>query len=299
MAIYSFIAEEQANDDNDWSIAQMCEVLEVSRSGFYDWANRPPSERELTDRQLAIEIEAIWECSDRTYGAPRVHRWLAKQGFRVGRKRVARIMRTHGWEGETGRRKVRTTIVDRAATAAEDRLGRDFDPVAPDVAWCGDITYLRTGEGWLFLATVIDLYSRRVIGWSVAAHMRTELVADALDMAVATRGGHVAGAVFHSDRGSQYTSDAFGELCERHGVVQSMGATGVCWDNAAAESFFGTLKRELANRRRWATRAEARRDLIRWIEGWFNTRRLHSTINYNSPVEHENLYYRRGDGIAA
>lgn len=299
MAIYSFIAEEQANNDNGWSIAEMCRVLEVSRSGFYDWAVRPPSDRELTDRQLAIEIEAIWECSDRTYGAPRVHRWLTKQGFRVGCKRVARIMRTHGWEGETGRRKVRTTIVDRGATAAEDRLSRDFNPTAPDVAWCGDITYLRTGEGWLFLATVIDLYSRRVIGWSVAGHMRTELVTDALNMAVATRGGHADGVVFHSDRGSQYTSAAFGELCERLGVVQSMGATGVCWDNATAESFFGTLKRELANRRRWATRADARRDLIRWIEGWFNTRRLHSTINYNSPVEHENLYYRRGDGIAA
>ncbi|MEO6651917.1 MAG: IS3 family transposase, partial [Ilumatobacteraceae bacterium] len=159
---------------------------------------------------------------------------------------------------------------------------------------------LRTGEGWLFLATVIDLFSRRVIGWSVADHMRTELVANALDMAVATRGGRVAaGVVFHSDRGSQYTSADFGELCDRHGVVQSMGATGVCWDNAAAESFFGTLKREHANRRRWATRADARRDLIRWIEGWYNQRRLHSTINYNSPVEYEAMFNRHGDGIAA
>jgi len=299
MAIYSFIAEEQANPSCVWSVIEMCRVLEVSRSGFYDWQSRPASQRALTDAQLALEIEAIWECSDRTYGAPRVHRWLTKQGFQVGRKRVARIMREHGWEGESGRRKIRTTIVDRGASAAEDHLRRDFNPTAPDVAWCGDITYLRTGEGWLFLATVIDLFSRRVIGWSVAAHMRTELVADALAMAVATRGGHVDGVVFHSDRGSQYTSAAFGELCQQLGVVQSMGATGVCWDNAAAESWFGTMKRELANRRRWATRADARRDLIRWIEGWFNTRRLHSTIGYNTPVEFENLYYRRGDGIAA
>jgi putative transposase len=303
MAVYSFIAEEQADNEagtgQGWSIAEMCRTLGVSRSGYHDWVNREPSTREVTDAMLAIEIEAIWECSDRTYGAPRVHRWLRKQGFRVGRKRVARIMRVNGWEGETGRRKVRTTMVDRGATAAEDHLRRDFNPPAPDVTWAGDITYLRTGEGWLFLATVIDLYSRRVIGWSVAEHMRTELVSDALEMAVSTRGGNVNNVVFHTDRGSQYTSQEFGELCDRLGVVQSMGATGVCWDNAAAESFFGTLKRELANRRRWATRADARRDLIRWIEGWFNTHRLHSSIDYASPIEHENLYYRRGDGIAA
>lgn len=299
MKIYSFIAEEQANN-SIWTVTEMCRVLDVSRSGFYDWHGRGPSDRELSDRRLAIEIEAIWECSDRTYGAPRVHRWLCNQGFVVGHNRVARIMAVNGWEGETGRRKVRTTIVDRGATAAEDRVKRDFNPTAPDTIWCGDITYLRTGEGWLFLATVIDLFSRRVIGWSVADHMRTELVANALEMAVATRGGRIEpGVVFHSDRGSQYTSAEFGELCDRHGVVQSMGATGVCWDNAAAESFFGTLKREHANRRRWATRADARRDLMRWIEGWYNQRRLHSSINYNSPVDHEAMFNRHGDGIAA
>jgi transposase InsO family protein len=299
MAIYSFIAEEQADPSCVWSISEMCRVLEVSRSGFYDWSVREPSQRDRDDAMLAVEIEAIWECSDRTYGAPRAHRWLRKQGFRAGRKRVARIMRDNGWEGESGRRKVRTTIVDRGATAASDLVDRDFNPAAPDRLWCGDITYLRTGEGWLFLATVIDLFSRRVIGWSLAGHMRTELVADALTNAAATRGGHIDGVVFHSDRGSQYTSAAFGELCDQLGVTQSMGATGVCWDNAAAESFFGTLKRELANRRRWATHADARHDVIRWIEGWFNPRRLHSTIDYRTPIEVEDLYYRRGDGIAA
>jgi transposase InsO family protein len=299
MAIYSFIAEEQASYDNDWTISEMCRTLEVSRSGFYGWQSRPRSEREATDVMLAVEIEAIWECSDRTYGAPRVHRWLRKQEFWVGRKRVARIMRVNGWEGESGRRRIRTTIVDRGATAASDLVGRDFNPTEPDRIWVGDITYLRTGEGWLFLATVIDLFSRRVIGWSVATHMRTSLVANALEMAVATRGGHVNKVVFHTDRGSQYTSAAFGELCNHLGVTQSMGATGVCWDNAAAEAFFGTLKRELANRRRWVTRTDARRDLIRWIEGWYNRRRLHSTLDYNSPIETENLYYRRGDSIAA
>jgi len=299
MTIYAFIAEEQATN-SIWTVREMCRVLVVSKSGYYDWYSRGPSERDLSDRRLRIEIEAIWECSDRTYGSPRVHRWLQQQGFVVGHNRVARIMSVNGWEGETGRRKVRTTIVDRGATAAEDRVKRAFNPTAPDTVWCGDITYLRTGEGWLFLATVIDLYSRRVIGWSVADHMRTELVSDALDAAVATRGGSVAaGVIFHSDRGSQYTSADFGELCDTHGVVQSMGATGVCWDNAAAESFFGTLKREHANRRRWATRADARRDLMRWIEGWYNQRRLHSTIDYNSPVDHEAKFNRHGDGIAA
>ncbi len=300
--VYAFIAEEQANSNCAWSVSELCRVLEVSRSGYYDWVDRPPSERAITDTQLAVEIEAIWECSDRTYGAPRIHRWLRRQGFLVGRKRVARIMREAGWEGESGRRRVRTTVVDRGATAASDKVARDFNPQAPDTTWAGDITYLRTGEGWLFLATVIDLFSRRVIGWAVADHMRTSLVTAALDMAIATRGGHVDGVVFHSDRGSQYTSAEFGAVCERAGVVQSMGATGVCWDNAAAESFFGTLKRELANRRRWEDRAAARRDLIRWIEGWYNSRRLHSTnTDYNPPIEQENHYHqhRSGDGLAA
>jgi transposase InsO family protein len=300
MAIYSFIAEEQANDACDWSVSEMCRVLGVSRSGFYGWQGRPPSPRDVADRQLAAEIEEVWERSDRTYGAPRVLRWLRKQGFGVGRKRVARIMRVKGWEGESGRRRIRTTIVDRGATAASDLIRRDFNPTVPDRVWVGDITYLRTGEGWLFLATVIDLFSRRVIGWSVAPHMRTSLVAAALNMAVATRGGTVDGVIFHSDRGSQYASADFGELCDELSVTQSMGATGVCWDNAVAESFFGTLKRELANRRRWHTRADARHDLIRWIEGWFNSHRLHSSIDYHAPAQFEDLHYRRGeDSIAA
>jgi transposase InsO family protein len=297
--VYTFIAEEQADPGCGWSLVEMCRVLEVSRSGFYDWQARSPSARELEDRALAREIELIYEASGRTYGVPRLTAWLRKQGFGVGPKRVRRIMGELGIEGESGRRRVRTTIIDRGATAAHDHLRRDFNPPAPNVAWCGDITYLPTGEGWLYLATVIDLYSRRVIGWAAADHMRTDLVADALTMAVATRGGHVAGVVFHSDHGSVYTSRAFGELCHDHAVVQSMGATGVCWDNSVAESWFGTMKRELAHRRRWATRADARRDLIRWIEGWFNSRRLHSSNNYNSPIDWENLYYRRGDGITA
>ena len=299
IAVYTFIAEEKASPDSAWTVAEMCRVLGVSRSGFSDWESRPPSRRDVDDGQLADEIEAVWEASARTYGAPRVHAWLARQGFSVGRKRVARIMAANGWAGESGRRRVRTTIPDRAATPAGDLVARDFNPPAPDRTWAGDITYLRTGQGWLYLATVIDLYSRRVIGWSVAAHMRASLVDDALQMAAATRGGRVEGVIFHSDRGAQYTSATFRQRCEDLGVRQSMGATGVCWDNAAAESFFGTLKRELAHRQKWETRADARRAVIRWIEAWFNLRRLHSSLNYRTPIDVENDWYRRQHSTAA
>jgi putative transposase len=285
--VYSFIAVEKADSSCAWRVAEMCRTLGVSRQGFYDWESRPPSDRQVTDRLLAAEIETIWESSARTYGAPRVHAWLGRQGYRVSRKRVARIMRTHGWVGISGRRRVRTTIVDRNARAAEDLVARNFNPTAPDVTWAGDITYIPTGEGWLFLATVIDLFSRRVIGWGVADHLRTPLVAGALDMAVATRGGRVEGVVFHSDRGCQYTSSDYRQLCERLGVTQSMGATGICFDNSPAEAFFASLKRELVHRRRFATRAEARHEIIRWIEGWYNARRLHSSIAYLTPNEKE------------
>jgi transposase InsO family protein len=285
--VYPFIAEEKANSSCPWAVAEMCRTLGVSRQGFYDWQSRPPSDHQVTDRLLAAEIEAIWECSDRTYGAPRVHRWLRRQGYRVSRKRVARIMREHDWVGVSGRRRPRTTIVDKTARAAEDLVARNFNPAAPDLTWAGDITYIATGEGWLYLATVIDLFSRRVIGWGVADHLRTPLVSSALEMAVATRGGHVDGVVFHSDRGCQYTSGEYRQLCERLAVTQSMGATGICFDNSPAEAFFASLKRELVHRRRFATRAEARREIIRWIEGWYNARRLHSSIAYMTPNEKE------------
>jgi putative transposase len=298
MAVYRFIAEEKATPECSWSVAEMCRTLEVSRSGFYDWARRGPCARDVDDATLAAEIEAIWEASGRTYGSPRVHRWLRTQGFRVARKRVARIMRTNGWVGESARKGFKTTTPDKGAVPAPDLVVRDFNPAAPNVTWAGDITYVRTWEGWLFCATVIDLYSRRVIGWTLADHLRASLVGDALEMAVATRGGHVEGVVFHSDRGCQYSSGGFAELCEKHHVVQSMGATGICWDNAAAESFFATLKRELVHRHPWGTRAQAKRAIVRWIEGWYNPRRLHSSIDYLTPNEKENAWHT-ADGRAA
>jgi len=291
-AVYSFIAEEKADPKSPWSVAEMCRVLQASRSGFYDWEARQPSRHDVDDGMLAEEIEAIWECSARTYGAPRVHAWLRRQGFRVARKRVARIMRERGWSGQMGRVRVRTTRRDKTAAPSPDLVAREFNPDAPDRLWAGDVTYLRTAQGWLYLATVIDLYSRRVIGWALADHLRAELVCDALTMAVATRGGRVDGVVFHSDRGCQYTSRQFRRLCARMGVTQSMGATGVCWDNSPSEAFFATLKRELIHRVSWATRAVTRRAVVRWIEGWYNPRRLHSSLRYQSPIEKEDSYYR-------
>jgi putative transposase len=288
--MYTFVAEEQANPDCAWSVTLMCRVLQVSRSGFYDWQSRPPSDREVTDRLLAAEIEAIWECSARTYGAPRVHAWLRRQGYRVARKRVARIMREHGWAGVMGRIRVRTTRRDKTAAPAPDLVARAFNPDAPDQLWAGDVTYLRTSQGWLYLATVIDLYSRRVIGWALATHLRADLVCAALQMAVATRGGRVDGVVFHSDRGCQYTSRAFRRLCAHEGVTQSMGATGVCWDNSPSEAFFATLKRELVHRHTWPTRRAVRLAVVRWIEWWYNARRLHSSLQYQAPIEKEAAY---------
>ena len=209
-----------------------------------------------------------------------------------------RIMRVNGWVGETPRRSFKTTTPDTHAAPAPDLVARDFNPAAPDVIWAGDITYVRTWEGWLFVATVIDLYSRRVIGWALADHLRASLVGDALTMAVSTRGGDVDGVIFHSDRGCQYTSSEFAELCASHGVRQSMGATGICWDNAAAESFFATLKRELVHRHTWPTRAHAKSAIVRWIEGWYNPRRLHSSIDYQTPNEKENAWHTADRQVA-
>ena len=269
--MFTFIAEEQANPACEWPVTEMCRVLEVSRSGFYDWQIDVPSVRELQDRVLAREIELIYVASNETYGVPRMTHWLRQQGFAVNHKRVGRIMAELGLEGESGRRRVKTTIVDKGATAAEDHVRRDFNPPAPDIVWCGDITYLHTGEGWLYLATVIDLYLRRVLGWAAADHMRTELVADALTMAVAARGGHVAGVGSCRAPQRPWVGLHLGRalrLLRRRAVDGSDRCVPV-GDNSVAESWFGTMKRELANRRRWTTRAEARRDLIRWIEGWF------------------------------
>ncbi|WP_412735996.1 IS3 family transposase [Krasilnikovia sp. MM14-A1259] len=270
-------------------VKRLCRVLAVSRSGFYRWAAAAPGRaaRTAAEDALAAAITTVHTASGGAYGSPRVTVELREQGLRVNRKRVERIMRQRAVVGRHLRRRKRTTIPDLAAAPVPDLLGRDFTAPAPDQRWCGDITYLRVGDRFIYLATVIDIYSRRLLGWSINSHMRAELVIDALHAAVAARGHRVHGVVFHSDRGSQYGSTAFADACRRYGVRRSRGRIGSSFDNALAEAFFASLKRELdVDRRRWACEADARRDVFRWI-AFYNHRRRHSALGYRSPADYE------------
>lgn len=273
-------------------VTMACTVAGVSTTTFYDWltaARCGPSPRELDEAYLVNAIHDAHRGSDGAYGAPRITPALRRAGAPVNHKRVERLMRVHGIAGVFKPAKVRTTIPAEENPPIPDLIGRGFAPGRPNVAWCGDITYIRTGEGWLYLASVLDLGSRRLLGYSMAEHMRTDLVTAALDMAVAARGGEVEQVIFHGDRGAQYLS---GDYRARLGVLrmrQSVGRTGVCWDNAVAESFWSSLKRELVHRCRFATRADARRAIFRWIN-WYNQHRLHSTLKYLSPIEWEQQY---------
>ncbi len=279
-----FVEAEKAEHHN---VAKACELLKVSRSAFYDWHQHRPSARQLADEQLGQRIGEIFEASRRTYGWPRVHRALRHEGVHASRKRVARIMRQKGLIGRCRRRWTKTTISD-PETRAVDLLKRAFGPetVEVDRVYVSDITYIWTWEGWLYLATVIDLASRRVVGWSMADHMRTELVADALGMAIAARRPG-PGLIFHSDRGTQYTSTEFTGLLADHEIIQSLSRPRQCWDNAVAESFFSSLKEELIYRQSWATRLQARRAIFDYIEVFYNRQRLHSSLGYLSPAEYE------------
>jgi transposase InsO family protein len=289
MSRYRFVEAESSR----YPVAQLCRIAQVSRTAYYQWKDRPASAREQADAALTATIRAIHSASGGQYGVPRVLPELRDQGHEVGRKRVARLMKAAGLRGRRPPRWVRTTTPEPTPPAIPDLVHGRFTAPAPDVLWVGDITYIRTWEGWLYLATVIDVFSRRVIGWALADHMRASLVCDALTMAVATRGGNLAGVIFHSDRGSQYTSAEFGALCETHGVKQSMGTTGVCWDNALAESFFATYKLELIELRSWPTRARTRTATVHWIEAIYNRQRRHSAIDMMSPVDYEERYWNR------
>ena len=271
------------------AVHRLCELLGVSTSGYYAWLQRPVSVRALADRELTDSIREISEASDGTYGAPRIHAELADRGVRVGRKRVARLMRTAGIQGVSRRKWVRTTIRDDTARPAPDLVERRFEAEGPNQVWVADITQIPTWEGWTYLAAVQDVWSRRIVGWALAAHMRTTLVHQALTMAIGTRRPNQV--VHHSDQGAQYTSLAFGMACHQAGVVPSMGSVGDCYDNAMAESFFATLKTERVHRRSYRTRAEAETDLFTWIEGWYNPKRRHSALNYLSPVEYERRHW--------
>ena len=266
-------------------VATMCRVLGVSPSGYYAWRKRPMAARQRADVELTASIDEIHRTSRGTYGAPRVHAELAALGIHVGRKRVARLMRALGVCGVSRRKRPRTTLRDPAHRPAPDLVARDFAAAGPDRLWVADITYIPTWAGFLYLAVVVDAWSRRVIGWAMESHLRTELVLAALDMAVEQR--RPADVIHHSDRGCQYTSIAFGVRCQEAGVRPSMGSVGDAYDNALCESFFATLECELLDRQRFRDQADARLAVFDFIEGWYNPRRRHSALDYLSPIVYE------------
>jgi putative transposase len=271
-------------------VATLCRTLGVSPSGYYAWRKRPLSIRARSDIELSAEIAAIHRMSRGTYGAPRIHAELAAHGVHVGRKRVARLMRSAGVHGVSRRKLFRTTVRDERARPAPDLVDRQFTAPGPNQLWVADITYVPTWAGFLFLAVVLDAWSRRVIGWAMETHLRTELVLAALDMAIAQR--RPTNVIHHSDQGCQYTSIAFGGRCREAGVRPSMGSVGDAYDNAMCESFFATLECELLDRQRFRTQVEARLAIFDFIEGWYNPRRRHSALDYLSPMIFERAHER-------
>ena len=267
-------------------MATLCRVLGISTSGFWAWLDREPSQRACHDAVLRERIVAIHEVSRKTYGAPRIHAQLRHEGWRCGRKRVARLMRQAGLEGVHRRRFTITTRSRQGAKLAPDLVNRAFHAPAPNRLWLSDITYVPSDEGFLYVAMVLDVFSRRVVGWSMSDRLHTELVLQALDMAVANR-RPLTDVTFHSDHGCQYTSLAFGRRCRALGIEPSMGTVGDAYDNAMAESFFASLECELIDRTHFGTRDEARREVFSYIEGFYNTWRLHSSLGYLSPAEFE------------
>ena len=274
-----------------YPIATMCRLLGVSASGYHAWLSRSSSARAEADAALLERIRAIHAASRGTYGAPRIHAELAAEGCHVGRKRIARLMRVAELAGISRRKSVQTTVRDRRERPAPDLVKRNFAADAPDRLWVADITYVPTWTGFLYLAVVLDAFSRRIVGWAMANHLRTELVLDALDMALGQR--RPQSVVHHSDQGSQYTSIAFGSRCRQAGVRPSMGSVGDAYDNAMCESFFATLECELLDRHRFQTPAEARTATFDFIEGFYNTHRRHSRLGYLSPLAFERQHARR------
>jgi putative transposase len=273
-------------------ITSMCRVLSVTRAGYYAWRKRSPSVRSVTDTRLLTEIRAIHQRSRRSYGSPRISLHLQRQGHYVSAKRVARLMVQAGLRAKRSKRFRVTTDSRCTRTVHENILARDFTVGTPNRSWAGDITYLWTGEGWLYLAVVMDIGTRRVIGWSIRETLRTELVASALDMALGSR-AVTPGLICHSDRGSQYGSDDITAIIARYQMRGSMSRKGNCWDNAVVESFFGTFKTERVHGTDWTTRAEAKSAVVQWIEGWYNRERIHTSLNGLSPVEFEEQLMRK------
>jgi putative transposase len=283
--IYPVVAELAADGI---AVAVACRVLGVSTSGFYDWRDRPLSPRSVADTALSHTIRAIHQMSRATYGAPRVHAELRlAAGVRCGRKRVERLMRAAGLQGVYRRRRRGCTVRDPAAQPSADLVQRRFTAGQPDALWVTDITQHRTDQGWVYCAVVLDVFARRVVGWSIADHLRSELVIDALDMARWRRRPAAGQTVVHSDHGSQYTSWAFGHRLRTAGLLGSMGSIGDCFDNSMVESFFGSMQLELLDRQQWHTRQELANAIFEWIEAWYNPRRRHSALGNLSPVDYE------------
>ena len=278
---YRFILAEKAL----YPVTLLCRTLAVSTSGFYDWCRREESRRQRDDAWLKLNIAAIHKRSRETYGSPRVQAELRSHGQHVSRKRVARLMREAGLEGRPRRKWTRTTDSAHSQPVAANLLDRQFSVTAPNRAWAADITYVRTWEGWLYLAVILDLYSRRVVGFKLDESLEKQLVLQAIDMALGLRQPD-AGLLHHSDRGSQYASDAYQEVLTKRGLTCSMSRRGDCWDNAVVESFFGTLKTELLHRRAWPTRQSAHLAISEYLS-YYNAHRLHSSLGYRSPMQFE------------
>lgn len=280
---FELVDAEKAN----YPVEVLCDVLEVSRSGYYAWRTRPVSARSRSDAQLAVEIAATHARSRKRYGSPRVHQALRRGGRRVSRKRVERLMREHGIVARQKRRFRRTTDSRHAHPIAPNIVERQFAPSAPNQVWAGDVTYIATDEGWAYLAVLLDLFSRRVVGWAMSSTNDTELALAALERAVRGRGVLPAGLVHHTDRGSPYASDEYRKALSVCEMVASMSRRGDCWDNAVSESFFATLRTELVDGERYPTRRAAERAIGDYIESFYNIERLHSFLGYVSPVEFE------------
>ena len=280
---YAFVREHRRR----WPVGVMCRVLRVSRSGFYGWSTRSPSRRARRQQQLLKRIRRAHQESRELYGSPRVHRALLIDGESVSRNTVAKLMRRAKIRAKSRRRYVpRTTDSRHQKPVARNLLDRDFTAPGPDRKWVADITYVPTGEGWLYLAAVLDVYSRRIVGWSMADHLETDLVADALRMALERRRPQ-NGLLHHSDRGVQYASDDYQHLLASHGITVSMSGKGDCWDNAMMESFWATLKTELVHQQRYVTREQARASIFEYVEVFYNRQRLHSSLGYVSPESFE------------
>jgi transposase InsO family protein len=279
---FSFIAAEKANHD----VALMCRVLQVTRQGFYAWQRRGPSRRKREEERLSTTIRAAFLQNHGRYGSPRVYLELRDEGHRTSRKRVARLMKQHGLVARRLRRFVNTTDSKHGYGVAPNRLNRDFTPAAPNQVWATDITYVPTKQGWVYLAVVLDLYSRKVVGWSLQPYLDRRLVLTALQGAILARKPG-PGLIHHSDRGVQYACEEYQRLLADAEIVPSMSRKANCWDNAVVESFFSTLKHELVHRCTFASHAEARSAIFEYVEGFYNRRRRHSTLGYVSPAEYE------------